>query len=307
MDTARTMKRCHVIWIPTSPLLDANHNRVASGVRTSSTLEMPPLPAMVATEQSPDMSLTVIDPTALSPWGWDDDDVDDTPAGADWGGPSLDNLKGLRRAILEVVAVKRKIDTPVFLIWESLTALFVHHGFERVLSFVSTAFQTCFQVWPVRTGTLTQSQHARLEETADALLHLHRGSMTMIRRGVRETGNIVRGSLPFHVDSVGRVSEAELSHKGTTSGHNTYHHNALPTEDPDTEPKPQLYPPFSKPQQEESSGNNTTTYMYQKKIQLSFEADDRQKPEHRPQIYLQDDDPEFADMDEEDPDDDLVI
>ena len=56
-------------------------------------------------------------------------------------------------------------------------------------------------------------------------------------------------------------------------------------------------------------------HPYNQKIELKLEDDNNEVPKasqqsqtnNRPRIFLQDDDPEFDDLDEEDPDDDLDI
>jgi hypothetical protein len=219
------------------------------------------------------------------PWGWDaadDDDADDSSP------PSLSDLSKLSK-FLQQKALQNH--SSVVLIWDSLEPFFVVHGFVKTVRFLLT-FQNCLQIWPVRVDTLTGSQHAMLEDASQALLRLQGGDMTMIRQGVREPGNIVRERLPFRLEGTKLVEQADK-----------------PTVQDETAVE-------APPPKEMGNNNNavkttSSSSSSRPKIQLKMEEEEeKREPEpaaNRPRIFLQEDDPEFDDLDEEDPDEDLDV
>ncbi|KAL3943853.1 MAG: hypothetical protein SGBAC_002055 [Bacillariaceae sp.] len=230
-------------------------------------------------------NITVIN-AAVDPWGWDDECKDFS---------SMQNLQELYEQLS--TAIKQK--SSAVLAWESLASLMVAHGFELTHQFL-TSFESCMQVWPIRIELLTPVQHSTLEDDAQALLHLRGGEMTMIRQGVRERGNTLRQALPFRLEG-GKLVELEI-------------------EDPSPPPSEEVEGKSTATDKTSSSSISSpapvaTTSGSSRKIQLKMEEDDESKKAemntpntpNRPRIYLQDDDPEFDDMDEEDPDDDLDI
>ena len=243
------------------------------------------------------------------PWGWEDEEKESKV-------PSLQDLTGLFESLRSMLmACEGK---PAMLIWESLTPLVVVHEFDRLLRFLEAldkplsrteSMVRVLQVWPVRTETLTASQHSRFEDASNALLHLKRGEMTFLRQGIREAGNVVREIMPF------RLVPQEAARGGSLLSYRL--EEVDDTSHLDEETVPGLH-------DEESSLDVTTTGDNQmpqqynpgrSRISLQIESDDipasrpsKSEPiaqEHRPRIFLQDNDPEFDDMDDEDPDDDL--
>lgn len=221
---------------------------------------------------------------AVDPWGWDEDCKE---------GPNLQNLQELHRLLSSTMQQK----SSVVLAWESLTPLISAHGFDTTHEFI-VSLESCMQIWPIRIEMLTPLQHSILEDDAQALLHLKGGEMTMIRQGVRERGNILRETLPFSLEG-GKLVELEIDDTATSSiGEDAKDKNSAKDKS-----SMSSIPPTAA-----SVSNPGGT---SRKIQLKMEDDDEPKKTEtsasRPRIYLQDDDPEFDDMDEEDPDDDLDI
>lgn len=220
--------------------------------------------------------ITVIQ-TSIDPWGWDEECIENKP--------SLNNLQELFTSLHTLIQQQPK----TILIWESLSPLLAVHGFEKV-HLLLNHLKGCFQIWPIRMEVLTPLQHEALEDSAQALLHLKEGEMTMLRQGVREKGNIVRLNLPFRLTGEKLVELENEEDLKSKQKEETVNKEGSSKKD--------------------SASNSATPSSRSKKIQLKLE-DDNEKAStpsnNLPRIYLQDDDPEFDDMDEEDPDDDLDI
>ncbi|CAJ1930548.1 unnamed protein product [Cylindrotheca closterium] len=235
---------------------------------------------LISLSNDENANVTVVN-VAVDPWGWDDEFKK--------GSPSLHNLHQLYDQLSNVM---QQQESSAVLAWESLTPLIAVHGFEMARQFL-TSFESCMQIWPIRIELLTPFQHSTLEDDAQALLHLKGGEMTMIRQGLRERGNILRKMLPFRLDG-GKLVELEAG-------------------DSSPEPDEEVMDKTSAAEKTSSSSAPVPVAdTSSRKIQLKMEEDDEPKKEessqpNRPRIYLQDDDPEFDDMDEEDPDDDLDI
>jgi hypothetical protein len=237
-------------------------------------------------------NVTVMQIARHNPWGWDDDDVDQQQ-------PSLSNLKAVYLSLQELISSNPN----TILIWESLTPLLAVHGFDKIYNLL-TRFEN-FQLWPIRTDTLTSQQHASLEDSAQALLYLKNGEMTMIRQGIREKGNLVRQILPFRLEENGKLVELD-------NASNTDESSSFSKANPKQQ---QTKEETTSKQIETSIGPSSSSRS--NKMQLKLEDDEKvpanssnttsSNNDNRPRIYLQDDDPEFDDMDEEDPDDDLDI
>lgn len=249
------------------------------------------------------------------PWGWDCDDHDMST--------SMSNLNEFYNVI------RTKIDTlegrPTILVFESLAPLVLVHGFQRTLRFLQaidkprssidrngSSKSRLVQVWSTRIELFTSSQHAQMEQVVNALLYLKRGEMALMRQGIRESSNIVREILPFQLVPQEKVKEdnqlpfclEEIEEKRDDDG------AKAPVTVEDSPPRPSN---STGPSAMESGGQQAK--LGRTKIKLQMESDDLSatkaaKPESevsRPRIFMQADDPEFDDMDEEDPDDDLDI
>lgn len=282
---------CHVVWIRTTTTCD-NQN--------------------APQQQQPSSNTTITILNACppnNPWGWDDED-EESP---------IKNLQILSRCIQKEFQKNNNTNKKVMLVWESLTPLWIMHGFEKTRRLLNSfSNKNCLQIWPVRVETLIPQQHALLEDDAHALLFLSGGEMTMIRQGIRETGNIVRETLPFQLvldqqqqneedgvhyrleerdeHPVPQIEMKEPLGQTTADGNKAGHDISVATTAATT-----------------TSTTNHTTTSSRPKIQLQLEEEHEQEKleapasSNRPRIFLQDDDPEFDDMDEEDPDDDLDI
>jgi hypothetical protein len=218
---------------------------------------------------------------ASNPFGWDDNEEGDETL-------SLEDLPGLSNAIQnEMDKEKRPI------VVESLTPIIMRHGVSRTLAWLRLLVKCRTTiVVPILTESLLLEQHVALEDMAQAVLYLHEGDMTMIRQGVRERGNLLRETVLFQV----HTNEAD----GAVS-------IEVVQQEDDTE-KLQATPEFT---DRGTVTTSITTGSRPGKVQLQLEDDDAppsaNEEASRPHIYVQDNDPEFDDLDEEDPDDDLDL
>jgi hypothetical protein len=261
----------------------------------------------------------------------------------------------------------------MLMVWESLSPLLACHGAGPTLQLIETcggrSKSTDQQVHgcciitlvPVVQELLTPVQHAQWEDATlrrGACFCLHEGEMTVIRNGVRETGNIVRETLGFEVVPVARISTSSFTSSSFvtgTSGDGAKSHASLSTgaagryrlvlKKPEDATSASLDDEGdAKAMNNNNRSNNkeeqtTTTSNANRgvstalevgrrggggvgKIQLRLEEEDETRGSFpaepasnttttstagRARIFLQDDDPEFDDLDEDDPDDDLDI
>ena len=279
----------HVIYIPTT-------------TTTTTTLTMPSSP-----------NLTIL-PTATDPWGWEDDDESQSQLQS--SSVNFNDMPRLAKVLQDAMDKNTLSEKKTVVVWESLTPLLIRHDglISKTISFLRKfSSSSCLQIWPVRIDSVTKVQHAHLEDTASAVLWLQGGEMTLIRQGIRETGNIVRETLPFRI-------EIESSSASASDG--MYYRlleveNENEDENLDVTPQDQelatLTPTTgrSATSADETSAGTVKTRS-RTKVQLQMEEEMVDAPatptdNHRPRIFLQDDDPEFDDLDEEDPDDDLEI
>jgi hypothetical protein len=152
---------------------------------------------------------------------------------------------------------------------ESLQPLLLLHGFH-------TTWQL-LQHWPgtlavAASGMLTAAQHRRMEDAAWGVVMTQHQPAVFLRKGIRESSNVLRQIIPYSV--VPRGDELQLE--------------VVSEKEDDTPEAPPTQP----------RGN---------KVQLQFENDDKQ-----PRIYLQENDPErpnvyYSDEEDEDPDGDLDL
>jgi len=226
---------------------------------------------------------------AVNPFGWDGPE-----------GDTLENLENLYDSIVACTSPE-KSNTIVF---ESMTPILIRHGLETTIRFLRKVLINTKStvVAPILMESLSAVQHRALEDMAQAALFLHGGDLTLIRKGVRERGNTVREIVPFSVD----VSSGKATILITNDDESD-------AENPDTAKKlaqpiepaaPVVLSPPAKTSGIKKSG----------KILLQMD-DDVDIPNtsklpagsNKPNIFIQDDDPEYDDLDEEDPDDDLDI
>lgn len=204
---------------------------------------------------------------------------------------TIENLDCLAQNVL------REVTCNSMIVLESLTPLVTMHGLNRTVDFLQqlkTHSSSATLVLPVLIESLTPAQHIVLEDLADSVLILEGGEATLMRRGVRERGNLLRDKVEFEIDDDGQLrllSTTEIT---------------VPTNDSGVVERV--------PQKEEQTPliEGVVSLEHRPgKVTLRHEDDKvtsaSSSTTPKPHIYLQDDDPEFADMDEEDPDDDLDI
>jgi hypothetical protein len=222
--------------------------------------------------------------------------------------------------------------SPAILIWQSLIPLIAVHGFDKILRLVATPMAApCLQVWPVRIETLTPLQHMQLEDAANALLCMQGGEMTMTRQGIRERGNIVRHRLAFRlvglpqISALGELRQYRIVEGGEEEGDTMTSRPTTEDESSPTNGRSAVVDAATSADRGSSCSSSMPPGPGRPRVHLRLEDDDNDKrgrnashqsvslrgsttkPINRPHIYLQADDPEFLDLDEEDPDDDLDI
>jgi hypothetical protein len=169
------------------------------------------------------------------------------------------------------------------IVLESLTPIVMRHGLQKAVVFLQKLLQsTCATIIiPVLIETFTPQQHRALEDLAQAVLLLQNGEAALLRHGVRERLNVVREIVAYEIDNENCLQLLSPAPSLPNSG-NTVAASTMESPEPSS----------ARPG----------------KVTLRHEEEDSKLPAApRPHIYMQDDDPEFDDLDEEDPDDDLDI
>ena len=263
---------------------------------------------------------------------------------------------------------QQQTNTKVVLVWESLIPLWMYHYQHQRSSFSSTVFDDengssyrynygwkglvtwlqqfdpCLQIWSVPMDSLTSQQHSMLEDVSNAILWLQEetGEMTLLRQGIRESGNWLRETLSFELVSIrstsgdGNVMDGIGNSgiipttKSSSSGHgggfyrlvvgsnNNQGTNKDTKQEEKWEEEPIKQDPLKeKISKDDTSGAGLVIPRQRPKVgsrraendnsNLSAPSTISEPTNNRPRIYLQDDDPEFDDLDEEDPDDDLDL
>eukprot|EP00978_Attheya_sp_CCMP212_P033051 scaffold131595_cov53-Attheya_sp.AAC.11 len=216
-------------------------------------------------------------------------------------------------------ATKRVIDgtigddelNPVLVVLESLTPLIAVHGFDAIVLLLQRLKNNrqIVLVVPVLVETLTQTQHMALEDVvANAVLKLADGELHLIRRG--SGGKLVQVHPQFELTN---LTMTLLSSSDSLVTEKPAEPSGAANETSELESRTKELSLTSTA----VVGNASKTAISSVSLSLSDGARDKQQqpppPSSRqasktqPNIYIQDDDPEFDDMDEEDPDDDLDI
>jgi hypothetical protein len=268
-------------------------------------------------------NLTIL-PTATNPWGWEDDESSSSL--------NFNDIASLAKVLQDAMDKNTLSEKKTVVVWESLTPLLARHDglISKTISFLrqlsSCSSSSCLQIWPLRIDSLTKIQHAHLEDIASAVLWLQGGDMTLIRQGIRETGNIVRETLPFRIQIESSSSDGMYYRLALEEENDDEHKEEHQDETP---PQDQGTATFvaqtntrtgtsatSSTRTDETTSAGTVKIRSRTKVQLQIEEEKVETPSppsapntenNRPRIFLQDDDPEFDDLDEEDPDDDLEI
>ena len=219
----------------------------------------------------------------LDPLGWDRGESSQAEK------TSIANLQALAGEIIGEATPNAMI------ILESITPLISMHGLDYTVDFLQHLLQHTVSttlVIPVLTDCLTQPHHIVLEDLADAVLILEGGEATLIRRGVRERANLVREQVHYEITDRGLKL---LSTETTTPTVNKSAAKSKDAKEDQSAPAPAAVPASS----------------MRRPGRITLRHDDNKVAAApnvpTPRIFLQDDDPEFDDMDEEDPDDDLDI
>jgi hypothetical protein len=208
---------------------------------------------------------------------------------------------------------------------QSVTPIVHRHGFARTRQFLQELQRCCpVLVVPTTVESFSCDQHWSLEGMASGVLTVEDGAAVMLRRGIRESTNVVRETL-----------ELDFDHPESTTGASQSMRTYLPRVRRVTSSTgmPSPSDPFQ-PSKEATLGATTTPQgpapPGKPQIQLSISDEDAPRAatswrpgsmssepqisdstphdeRRQPNIIVQDDDPEFDDYDEEDPDDDLDL
>ena len=224
----------------------------------------------------------VLDATDLSiPLTKSEDSLDESTT------TSTDLLERIHQKCNEISERNGKEQQQIPVVLDSLTLLHAMNSFDDCLGFLHELqnIEKCSPlIVPVLVETLNTVQHRQLEDMAQAVLCLQDGEAIFLRHGVREHGNLIRETIDYDVvrnqivlvkpkdDTDAGDKETETANEGVTE------------------------------EQKVSRRGN--------KIQLRLQDDEEQAKKAeppRPQIIVEDEDPEFDDYDSEDPDDDLEI
>ena len=221
----------------------------------------------------------------IDPLGWDRSESSQVEK------TSIANLQTLAGIIIGEASPNAMI------ILESIAPLISMHGLDRTVDFLTHLLKHTVSttlIIPVLTECLAQPHHVILEDLADAVLILEGGEATLMRRGVRERANLLRE--PVHIEITDRGLKL-LSTDNTTANVNKSSAKSVDAKVDRSAPAPAVVPVSS------MSRPGRITLRHDDNHVAVAEVPNVPTP----RIYLQDNDPEFDDMDEEDPDDDLDI
>ncbi|GKZ00214.1 hypothetical protein MPSEU_000974400 [Mayamaea pseudoterrestris] len=253
--------------------------------------------------QQQSLNVHVIDATANDLFGWLNEEQGSDSADS----LNLQDLNSIVSAIeSRVKTLEESSNTPCSssLVIDPLTPILQIHGIDQTIRFLQRLqrIQSLTTiVVPVNRETLSPSDHLWLEHTAQAILSVEHGDVTLLRQGVRERDNVVRETLAFEIvtDSSGQRAIEMLA--SSQSGKSKQAESVAVSKSDTQQTKSKQKSKAARP-----------------KIELCLEEDvaannekrsvpDAETSTPQPRIYMDDDDPEFDDYDEEDPDDDLDI
>mmetsp|Transcript_5405 Transcript_5405/g.15763 ORF Transcript_5405/g.15763 Transcript_5405/m.15763 type:complete len:428 (-) Transcript_5405:234-1517(-) len=212
---------------------------------------------------------------------------------------------------------------PIPIVFDSISPLIAMHGLSRIIIFLqhlrenqakirqgSEHFIRSPIVIPVLGEVLSPHDHRRLEDFCDATLVLDRGDIQIARNSSRAGsvgGKLMREVQHFAVLRRHNEMENEESRAMSKASSNKNKGNAfglVSSQDGkiETEPSP---PNRRRPTlQHEDESCRSHTHRTKKAID---QVQQRESRHAKPRIFVEDDDPEFDDLDEEDPDDDLDL
>jgi len=233
-------------------------------------------------------------PVVDDPLGWDNDDEKDNETTS--SSSNIGNLNDLAQKIITSASPSGIV------VFDSITPLLMLHGLHQTILFLHRLLHSSIAfIVPVYREMLTAAEHVLLEDLSNALLVLREGTATLLRHGVREGGNVVRDEVFYEIDEqqnnrlklLSSSKQPKVEKKEVTAVVKNIDESSIL--DVVIQQSPSV---------RERPG----------KITLKIEEEDDSKKSRnpktavsQPQIYLEDDDPEFEDLDEEDPDDDLDI
>ena len=253
----------------------------------------------------------------------------------------LDSLSSLLSAIQQAVTIiedlrsKEKLTkpenenssslhniTPIPIIFDSISLLIRIHGPRNIVSFLdklkhigvnNSAYNKNTMASPifipVLNEVLPQSIHRSIEDLADATMTVKSGQLLIARRSARGGGGMLSPSLgPCGRKLVKDIQQFEIGHEGTLQwnvSENNYEHVIQST----------FTASKSKLMNLGSSDSNATSSLTGRIDKLMLQSDDGPRPsvssnlplDTKPRIFFETDDPEFLDIDDEDPDDDLDL
>ena len=241
---------------------------------------------------------SLLDCCGSDPFGWGDENAN--------GGAGLERLDGLLERIVEEEQQKSSqssTDRSLCIVIDSLTPILVRHGLNRTAQFlnkISEKVQPVLLVLPVLTETLSRRNLQVLEDFSHAVLLVKDGKAEMVRQGVREKGSRVREKLPFEFRNVAGTLSVEIVEPSSAS------EDEIIKTDLQEETIP-AFPSLSVSTDENVSRRTGKVQLQTSEGSRNISANDTQTHVSQPRIFMQDDDPEFADYDEDDPDDDLDL
>jgi len=247
---------------------------------------------------------SVVDCCGSDPFGWDEENS---------------KIANLERLDLLLKKIKNEVSTAagannkerLSIVVESLTPLLVRHGLERTVQFltkISDEMQPAVLVLPVLVETLSTRQRQTLEDLSEASLLVSDGEAEMLRQGVREKGNRVREKLPFRINGAGDTASIELLEISSgVGGEQTAQMTNKSVDENEATNNAVSSLSISLENKTSKRSGKVQLQVDEGIRQQTVDATETQTSTSQPRIFMQDDDEEFADYDEEDPDDDLDL
>ena len=217
---------------------------------------------------------------------------------------------------------------PIPVIFDSMSPLLLHHGVEKVtilfarLKQSTETFITSPIFIPTLSETLPPAGNRILEEYADAVLTLSGGKLLIAKRSARVGGMVCggfSGGLRLTKDEQsfeiggngGNSNDLVLLKKGSEPNVNNTRTKETKSDFEDVETGTKRLNLQDVPAKKDALSNENNSKQ-RPVLRHEDDASDRGTtqevaPKPTPRIYLEEDDPEFDDLDEEDPDDDLDI
>jgi hypothetical protein len=220
--------------------------------------------------------ITVVD-AGVDPFGWNTSGASSATTLI-----NLNDLQALIDATVIAAAAETEVLTPSALILSSLTPLLQHHGVSQTLTFLQILSKRFSPVIvSVPTDGWNDPDMRSLEDLAHAVLYCNGGEAVWLHRGIREQDNLTREHLEYTIVRLpGQDARIDIQCAKEQAK------DLLPVGDLVL----------------------SSTTDKRSKVQLKLEQEDAAPNQNgRPRIFMQDDDPDVADYDSDEPDDDLDI